>query len=138
LLKENILLFCKERSQAIQESKMSQTAILLFSSLATDQIQVVNSRRLEDSLASKKLHFEKVDGSLIDNKEVRDTLFGISGQRGKYPQCFIKDSDNVIQFVGLWDEIESLLECDTLGAEVLEANPSIKTFDKVFANVARM
>lgn len=111
---------------------MSHTCVFLYSSLATDQIQVVNSRRLEDSLSGRKIQFEKVDGSLAENKEVRDIMFASSGQRGKYPQCFLKSDGGDYVFVGLWEEIEGLLECDTIPAEVLAANPQIKTFEQVF------
>ena len=110
---------------------MTERAVMLFSSLSTDQIVVVNTRRLEDVLRGKKLIHDKVDGVLPENKEVRDKLFSISGQRGKYPQCFIADGEGNYRFVGMWDEVESLVDCDTLPAEVLAANPSISTFSSV-------
>ena len=110
---------------------MSDIAILLVSNLSTDQIQVVNSRRLEDAMIGRKVQFEKVDGSYPDNKELRDVLFGVSGQRGKYPQCFIKDNNGSYKFIGLWEEVESLIECDTLPTEVLTSNPQIMTFGQV-------
>jgi hypothetical protein len=115
---------------------MSQTAVLLYSSLATDQIQVVNSRRLEDVLKGNKVQFDKVDGSYPDNKELRDVLFGVSGQRGKYPQCFLKDESGNYKFVGLWEELESLIECNTIPSEVLAANPQIQTFSQVSNSLA--
>jgi hypothetical protein len=84
---------------------------------------------------------------------MRDALFGVSSKRGKYPQLFIQEEDGQQIFVGLWEEIEvndslmhsfsflpsltffsslqSLIECDALPAEVLEANPNIPTFAKV-------
>lgn len=74
---------------------------------------------------------DKIDGLIPENKDLRDKLFGISGHRGKYPQCFIQDNDGNIRFVGLWDEIESLVDCDSLPSDVLAANPSINTFSKV-------
>mmetsp|Transcript_71749 Transcript_71749/g.149812 ORF Transcript_71749/g.149812 Transcript_71749/m.149812 type:complete len:118 (-) Transcript_71749:114-467(-) len=116
---------------------MTDQCIFLCSSLSTDQIQVVNSRRLEDTLVGRKIQCEKIDGSLVENKEVRDVLFGVSNMRGKYPQCFLKSEDGSFHFVGLWDEVESLIECDTLPEDVLSANPDIKTFTKVFANAQR-
>ena len=79
-----------------------------------------------------KIQFEKVDGSYPDNKELRDVLFAVSGQRGKYPQCFLKEESGSYRFVGLWDEVESLIECNTIPADVLASNPQIKTFNQVF------
>ncbi len=104
--------------------------MLLFSGLATDQIQIVNSRRLEDVLSSKKLVFDKIDGSLAEHKTIRDELFAISGQRGKYPQCFIKSVDGY-KFIGFWEELQSLIDCDSLPPDVISANPTIPTFSKV-------
>lgn len=114
--------------------KMSEKCILLFSSLSTDQIQIVNTRRLETLLAGQKLQVEKIDGSLEENKELRNQLFGISEQRGKYPQCFLLQTDGNYKFIGLWEEVENLIECNSLPKEVLDANPDIKTFSKVFKN----
>ena len=111
-------------------TKMTDRCVILISSLATDQIQIVNSRRLEDSIKGNKIQFDKFDGSLPENKEIRDKLFGVSGLRGKYPQCFL-ESDGAYRFIGLWDQIEELIESDTIPVEVLDANPSIPTFKKV-------
>lgn len=109
---------------------MTDKCILLFSSLATDQIQLVNSRRLEDVLLGNKIQFDKIDGSLVENKDIRDKLFASSGLRGKYPQCFL-ESDGVYRFIGLWDHMEELVESDTIPADILAANPSIQTFKSV-------
>ena len=67
-------------------------------------------------------------------KEKRDECFGISGVRGNYPQCFLENtSDGKIEFVGLWDAIEGMVECNDIPADVIANNPDIKTFDKVCA-----
>eukprot|EP01038_Epipyxis_sp_PR26KG_P012135 gene12135-16246_t len=116
---------------------MTSKAVYLFSSISTDQIQAVNSRRLEDVLLGKQIEFLVVDGADPSVKELRDKLFAVSTIRGKYPQCFIEESDGNFKFVGLWEDIESLLDCDQLPAEVLEANPQINTFSKVFAEVSK-
>lgn len=64
--------------------------IVLVSGLTTDQIQMVNTRRLEDLIAGKKFAFERVDGALAENKEIRDTLFGVSGHRMSDWRCRAK------------------------------------------------
>ncbi len=135
---EQTLLLCLKRkgvppelARIILSYHLSSKAILLFSSLATDQIQVVNTRRLETALEAKKVTFEKVNGSLVENKTLREVLFAASGIRGKYPQCFIASGD-MFQFVGQWEEMESLLDCDQLPKEILANNPHIATFSKVF------
>jgi hypothetical protein len=111
--------------------------VVLVSGLTTDQVQMVNTRRLEDLIAGKKYVFERIDGALAENKEIRDTLFGISGHRGKYPQCFVADGNGGYRFIGLWEEIEQLVDCDALPQEVLEANPSIPTLTKSLAVVPK-
>jgi hypothetical protein len=108
-----------------------ERAVILYSSLSTDQIQIVNTRRLEDAVLGKKLAHNKIDGASPENKDIRDKLFGISGQRGKYPQFFIATETEDYRFVGLWEEIESLLDCDSLPEDVLAGNPNIPTFSKV-------
>jgi hypothetical protein len=110
-----------------------RTAVMLFSGMASDQIQTVNARRLDSALNGKKIVHEKIDGSNPDVKDIRDKLFAVSGHRGKYPQLFIKDGENY-EFVGLWEEVEGLLDCDDLDKSVLDANPQIKTFSKVFSS----
>ncbi|KAJ1410663.1 hypothetical protein B484DRAFT_455817 [Ochromonadaceae sp. CCMP2298] len=109
---------------------MSDGCLVLISSLSTDQIQVVNSRRMLDSLTGMKIQFETLDGSVPENKERRDECFAISGQRGKYPQCFLT-GEGPMRFIGVWEDVESLMECDSIPEEVLAANPEIKTFAKV-------
>lgn len=104
--------------------------MFLYSSLATDQIQIVNSRRLEDVLIGKKMVFDRVDGSQTEQKDIRDELFKVSGLRGKYPQLFIKGEAGY-RFIGLWEEVESLVDCDALPADILASNPTINTFSKV-------
>ena len=93
-------------------------------------MQEQNQRRLESLMQAKKIDYISIDGALDENKEIRDVLFGVSQQRGKYPQCFIKEG-STYRFIGLWEQIESLEECDSLPAEVMEANPDIPTFSKV-------
>lgn len=61
---------------------MSQ-AVLLMSSYTADNIQEVNQRRVASSFEANKLDYITIDGALPENKDIRTTLFEISGQRGK-------------------------------------------------------
>lgn len=114
---------------------MSGKCIFLLSSLSSDQIQVVNTRRMEDVLTANKVVFEKIDGALPESKEMRDKLFAVSSMRGKYPQLFIEDN-GTLSFVGMWEEVESLVDCNGLPADVLSANPGIKTLNQVIIATA--
>jgi hypothetical protein len=88
-------------------------------------------------LISKRIDFESVDGSLPEVKEQRDQLFACSGQRGKYPQLFLRAADGSLRYIGKWDEVQELCECDDLPKDLLDSNPDIKTFSKVFSNVKK-
>ena len=82
------------------------------------------------------------DGSWPDYLVLRNKLFGVSGQRGKYPQCFISRGSTVdseeYEFVGMWEDVETLVESDSIPQEFLQAHPEIKTFSRVFADVKRI
>jgi len=116
---------------------MSATVVLLLSSTTTDSAQEIGQRRVTDALISKKVVYSTVDGSLPEEKERRDQLFSVSSLRGKYPQVFIEKEGGELVFVGQWDKIQELLECDDIPSEVLAANPTISTFTNVFAEVKR-
>lgn len=51
--------------------------------------------------------------------------------RARYPQCFIINN-GVYHFVGLWETVEKLVECDSMPDDVLAAHPEINTFTSVF------
>lgn len=58
-------------------------------------------------------------------------MFIISGLGVEYPQCFL-NNNGVYEFVGQWETIETLEECDSIPAEILAGHPEIKTFTSVF------
>ena len=107
---------------------------LFWALLLLDLGQEQEQRRARDLLGSKGVFFVEVDGALDENRERRNELFGISGQRGKYPQVFI-DREGAVEFVGSWDTLETLNDMSQIPQEVLDANPDIRTFEHVFADV---
>lgn len=66
----------------------------------------------------------------------------MSGHRGKYPQCFISRvspaGNEEYQFIGMWEDVENLVESDSIPGEFLASHPEIKTFSKTFADVKRI
>ena len=91
---------------------MSGEIVMLFSTISEQQRG--HSKQMGALLKAHKLDVLEIDGSDAAQKDLRDRLFGISGLRGKYPQCFIKRLDHY-EFVGLWDKVEELGECESLG-----------------------
>eukprot|EP01039_Chlorochromonas_danica_P007819 gene7821-8631_t len=115
----------------------TEEVIFLYSNYSTTHVQADNTRRMEHILSSKGVLYKRVDGSDMEQKVQRDELFAVSHLRGKYPQCFIKGAEG-IRFVGMWEELERLVECDGLTSEILETHPDIPTFSKVFQHVHRL
>jgi hypothetical protein len=54
--------------------------------------------------------------------------------RGEYPQFFLIDKVNdSITFLGNYEKIEAINDASSLPVEVLEANPSIQTWENVMS-----
>ncbi|CAM9531756.1 unnamed protein product [Phaeothamnion confervicola] len=112
----------------------SAKCLVLASSCCSEPIQEHEQRRCRDLLAGKGIEYDEVDGADPANIDLRNELFSLSGHRGRYPQVFI-EREGEREFVGLWSEVEALNECCALPTEFLAANPEIRTFDAVFANL---
>lgn len=110
---------------------MSDTVVILCTSAPQTLVEVAQNR-LDNVITAKKLAVERYDGCLPENKELRDKFFTLSAQRGKYPQVFLRKDDDSYTFVGLWEQVESLLECDSFPGLQPE-----QTFKGVFANAKR-
>ena len=62
----------------------------------------------------------------------RNKLFEISGIRANYPQFFLVNEDEAMpRFLGDWETIEAVNDASSLPDEILEANPSIMTWENV-------
>jgi hypothetical protein len=64
----------------------------------------------------------------------REELFRISGKRGAYPQFFlvrVSETSKTTTYLGDWEYIEGLNDASGLPADILKANPTIVTWDKV-------
>lgn len=134
--------------------------LVLHTSASLGRSQVHICERALTLLHAKKIPFESLDGADLANKERyvgrfvgsrsscamhqshtgvyrhsrsarRNELFAISGIRGNYPQFFLVDEHDNVEFLGNWDKIEAVNDASSLPDEILEANPSIITWDKV-------
>mmetsp|Transcript_24426 Transcript_24426/g.56921 ORF Transcript_24426/g.56921 Transcript_24426/m.56921 type:complete len:121 (-) Transcript_24426:148-510(-) len=109
--------------------------IVLISEGVSDRVQATNQSRALTMLNSKGVPFETIDGMDPNQRERRNELFGISGIRANYPQFFFQMEDGTTSFIGDWEKIEGINENSHLPDDILEANPTIETWDKVFSNV---
>ena len=104
--------------------------VVLMSTMSWD----AKTNRMIDLFNGKKILVEKVDGAAPEEKELRDQLFLLSEKRGKYPQCFLKRGDidaPQYEFIGTWEQIQDLLESESIPNEFLVLHPEIPTFSKV-------
>lgn len=106
--------------------------ILLFTSVPASSVIEGNQNFIRNCFTGRKIPFVQVDGMDAARKEERNALFAVSNLRGKYPQVFTKREGD-ISFIGDFDTINELNDCDQLPPDVLEANPQIPTLSKVFS-----
>jgi hypothetical protein len=112
-------------------------AIFLASPFCVDPTQLSDQNRVRAALLGLKgCNFIEVDGTI--EKEYRNHLFNTSGHKGKYPQLFIRHSkenthDNGKgaisfsntnhEFIGLWSQVETLIEID----DTMQESSSVNT-----------
>ena len=65
----------------------------------------------------------------------REELFSISGIRGNYPQFFFVHSNGATSYFGNFDRLEELNETFDIPKDILDANPDIETWERVFRDV---
>jgi len=73
-----------------------------------------------------KVDHKVVDGADEAQRELRNELFSISGIRGKYPQIFLTNKTDKTEFIGDFNEIQTLVENNDVKVA------GIKTFHSVF------
>ena len=115
---------------------MSKTCLLLITSTPNTSACESHQRKVEDWLKGRKCVFKTLDGCVDDNKDMRNNLWAVSGVRADYPQLFLVGEDST-EFVGNYETVEGMVECNDLSAEIMAANPDIKTFDKALKDVQR-
>jgi hypothetical protein len=82
--------------------------ILLSSSTPINRLQDTNQERSLVLLKAHGIDYEVLDGADPDKKNLRDSLFAISGARGRYPQFFVLDDKGLATFFGTFETIEDV------------------------------
>mmetsp|Transcript_29331 Transcript_29331/g.94637 ORF Transcript_29331/g.94637 Transcript_29331/m.94637 type:complete len:128 (+) Transcript_29331:50-433(+) len=112
-------------------SSSEDQVVLLVTSMPSTSIIEGNQNVVRQAFRGRKIKFVELDGMDQAKKETRNRLFGISEKRGVFPQVFTQ-IDGDIAFIGDFDTLNSLNDCDALPPDVLEANPQIQTITSVF------
>lgn len=84
--------------------------VLLTSSTPINQLQRTSQERCSQLLQTVDIDVELVDGANPRLNEVRENLFHLCGERGKYPQVFVVDEIGTIKSFGGYEHIQSLNE----------------------------
>ena len=83
----------------------------------------------------KGIEFREIDA--VIHKEERMKLTNVSGVKGHYPQVFFIDGEHNTTYIGGFETIRDLIEINDLDPTILAKDPSVRTFDQVFADCRR-
>jgi len=78
------------RAEPADLAARPQTRCVLLSANLTSSMNLQRIGQVRDILEAEGVPFEEVDGSDPANRELRTTLFGISGRGVEYPQIFLR------------------------------------------------
>ena len=95
------------------EGNARRMVVLISSSLMNRGLEADQERAIV-ILHANGIEAEFVDGADPDTKEVRESLFGVSGLQGIYPQFFLVEDDGMTEFFGDFQEIEQLNDAGEL------------------------
>ena len=124
------------RSPSVYELEPKRL-IILVSNGVPDRVQAKNQWRALNLLEAKGTPYTLVDAMDSNQRARRNELIEVSQIRNSYPQVFIEFYDGTTAFVGDWDFLEELNDTSSLPDEVLDANPQILTWKRMFCNVVK-
>lgn len=94
--------------------------VALISEFSGTLKQRTEQERAVSILDAKRIsNVEKVDGSSQCNKDRRNRLFDISGERGKYPQFFLQKDPNIIIYLGDFEWLQYMNDIGSLNDETI-------------------
>jgi hypothetical protein len=116
--------------------KVKSHILMLVTNMGMNRTQVQNQQRATMMLNALNISYDTLDGSDPDNKDIRNELFKLSDMRGMYPQFFIvteniNNEDVETKFLGDFETIEGINDSSSLPMEILDANPTLLTWDRI-------
>lgn len=109
--------------------------LMMITNMGMNRTQVQNQQRAAMLMNALHIPYETIDGSDPANKDSRNALFKLSDMRGMYPQFFVvsegDNGDPHTTFLGDWETVEGINDSSSLPDELLEANPTLLTWDRV-------
>jgi hypothetical protein len=125
----------KELPSPEVEASAKGRILMMVTNLGMNRTQVQNQQRATMLMNALSIPYDTLDGSDPKNKDVRNALFVLSDMRGIYPQFFVvsEGDDGEVQttFLGDWETIEGINDSSSLPGEILEANPTLLTWDRI-------
>lgn len=79
--------------------------IILMSNACISREQLSQQKMAFRILQAEEIPYEEVDGTDFNHRGRREVLFNISGKRGKYPQFFVAEGDD-ITYWGDWNRFD--------------------------------
>lgn len=124
----------------LKKIKMRPTeckVIIVYSTYAVTSHEEQAIRRTMFFFEARKFPLEYVDAALMECQERRAVFEKISGLKcwwaPKFPQIFVRLEDDQVLYIGDWDRIQELLDCDGLNTAFVRQN-NIATFSGVFGD----
>merc|ERR1712083_1090181 len=109
--------------------------VVMYSTYGITSHEEQACRRAIYYFSSHGFPCEWIDGAIIPCQDRREAVEKISGMKiwwaPKFPQIFIKNEDGSMFYVGDWEDVQELMDCDTLNAPFVRTN-HIPTFRTVF------
>jgi hypothetical protein len=94
--------------------------VVLLSNFSGTLKQRAEQQRAISILKGRNIsNLDEVDGSSLCNKNRRNLLFEISGERGKYPQFFLQKDQNIIIHLGNFEWLEYMNDIGSLTNETI-------------------
>jgi len=119
----------------ILKKQTKSKVVIVYSTYGITSHEERAIRRAINFFESREFPLEYIDAALKSCQNRRVVFEKVSGLKcwwaPKFPQIFIQLEDKSVVYIGDWDRIQELLECDAMNQEFVSQN-NLPTFSAVF------